>query len=182
MSKQNRISNLKGLFIKILIPLLIVIAIATIWTVKNSTDEKTIPQNDDAIQFPLNVTEALNLDELKSYGLPIMINFGSEFCPNCQKMAPDLEELNKEQQGKAIVLFVDVFKDQALVEGFPIRTIPTQVLITSDGKPYVPSDSFSTGIQMYSLQETDEHVFTTHEGLLDKNAMLTMLKEMGLAE
>lgn len=182
MSNKNMIRNSKGLFIKILIPLLIVIGITVIWIMKTSTDEKTIPQNNDAIQFPLNVTEPLDLDELKSHGLPILINFGVDYCPNCKKMAPDLDELNNELQGKAIILFVDIGKNQSFASGYPIRLIPTQLLITNDGKPYVPSDSLSVGIQMYSSQETDEHVLTTHEGLLDKKTMLTMLKEMGMEE
>ena len=101
---------------------------------------------------------------------------------NCKKMAPDLEELNKELQGKAIILFVDIGKNQSFASGYPIRVIPTQLLITNDGKPYIPSDSLSAGIQMYSSQETDEHVLTTHEGVLDKKTMLTMLKEMGMEE
>lgn len=180
MSNKNIIR--KGLFIKILIPLLIVMFIAVIWVVKNSTDEKTIVQNNDAIQFPLNVTEPFDLDELKSHGLPILINFGSDSCPNCKKMAPDLEELNRELQGKAIILFVDILKNQSFANGYPIRLIPTQLLIANDGKPYIPTDSLSVGIQMYSLQETNEHVLTTHEGLLDKKTMLTILKEMGLEE
>lgn len=182
MSNENMIRNSKGLFIKILIPLLIVITITVIWIVKNSTEKKIISQNNDTIQFSLNVTESLDLDELKAHGLPILINFGVDYCPNCKKMAPDLEELNKELQGKAIILFVDIGKNQSLASGYPIRVIPTQLLITNDGKPYIPSGSLNAGIQMYSSQETDEHVLTTHEGVVDKKTMLTMLKEMGMEE
>ncbi|HCA28317.1 MAG TPA: thioredoxin [Ruminococcaceae bacterium] len=182
MSDENTIKVSKGIFIKILIPLLIVAAISVIWIVKNSTAEKLIPQNNDTLQFALNVTEPIDLEELKSHGLPILIDFGADSCIPCKEMAPVLKELNQELQGKAIILFVDIWKNRSLADGYPISLIPTQVLITNDGKPYIPSDSLSEGIKMYTSRDTNEHVFTTHEGGLDKKTMLAMLKEMGMDE
>ncbi len=52
--------------------------------------------------------EAIDLDALKTYGLPIIIDFGSDSCIPCQQMAPVLKTMNAAMRGKAIVKFVDV--------------------------------------------------------------------------
>jgi thioredoxin 1 len=49
--------------------------------------------------------------EIKSYGVPFVIDFGSDSCIPCKEMAPVLETLHEEFQGKAIVHFVDVWKN-----------------------------------------------------------------------
>ena len=182
MKTTNTGENKKGLVAKILIPVLIIAVIAGIWIVRNNTRETTKDEVTGDIQFALNVTETIDLEELKSYGLPILIDFGADSCIPCKEMAPVLKELNEELQGKAIILFVDVWKNQSLADGYPISLIPTQVLITSDGLPYTPSETLSSGIQMYSSKDTNEHVFTTHEGGLDKETMLAILREMGMEE
>lgn len=182
MKIDNTGENKKRLIVKILIPVLIIVVIAGIWVVRNNTRENIEDAGNVDIQFALNVAEPIDLEELKSYGLPILIDFGADSCIPCKEMAPVLKELNEELQGKAIILFVDVWKNQSLADGYPISLIPTQVLITSDGLPYTPSDALSSGIQMYSSRDTEEHVFTTHEGGLDKETMLAILKEMGMKE
>jgi thioredoxin 1 len=127
------------------------------------------------------------LDDLKSHELPILIDFGSDSCVPCKKMAPIIKELNHDLQNKAIILFVDVGKHPALAEGFPISIIPTQLLINSDGTPYIPSENlfpsvnYFRGIKKHN-SETGEHVFTTHEGGLEKETILAMLKEMGMKD
>ena len=95
-------------------------------------------------------------------------------------MAPVLIELNKELQGKAIILFVDVWKNQALAEGYPVSLIPTQIFIDAKGKPYNPKNPEAVGMKLYSLKATGEHVFTAHEGGMTKGQLLDVLKEMGL--
>jgi thioredoxin 1 len=174
--------NRKGLIIKILIPVLIVAAVAAIWVVKNNTNESPSAEMGGDVQFALDVTDTIDLYELKSHGLPILIDFGADECIPCKQMAPVLKELNQELQGKAIILFVDVWKYPSLADGYPISLIPTQILITSDGKPYTPSDALSAGFQMYSSKDNNEHIFTTHEGGLDKETMLAILKGMGMNE
>ncbi len=91
-----------------------------------------------------------------------------------------LRQLNEELRGEAIVKFVDVWKYPSLVEGYPVSVIPTQVFIDSNGKPYMPKDPDSLGLKMYSTKDTNEHVFTTHEGGLTRDQLLWVLEEMGL--
>lgn len=56
-------------------------------------------------------------------------------------MAPVLQKLNKEMQGKAIVKFVDVWKNENAAADFPVDLIPTQFYFDKDGNPFVPRDA-----------------------------------------
>ncbi|BAE85931.1 hypothetical protein DSY4142 [Desulfitobacterium hafniense Y51] len=131
--------------------------------------------------FALHVTQELDLEKLKSYGVPIIIDFGADSCIPCKEMAPVLKELNEELQGRAIVKFVDVWKYKKLAKGYPVNLIPTQIFIDAEGKPYQPQAPEAIQMNLYTLRETEEHVFTTHEGSLSKEQLLNILEEMGLA-
>jgi len=179
----------KSLWVKILVPIIITVVIVGIWQVKNQTTESQLDntqanQSAGAVNvnpdFSLHVVEEINLERLKSYGLPIIIDFGADSCIPCKEMAPVLKELNEELQGKAIVRFVDVWKNPNLAQGYPLSVIPTQILIDAGGKPYTPKSPEALPLRMYSLQSTNEHVFTTHEGGITKDQLLAVLKEMGM--
>ena len=175
----------KRKLIRIIVPLFIVIVIAGIWFFKNSnlgSADSVTPNNSE--DFVLEI-EDIDLDALAAYGLPIIIDFGSDSCIPCKEMAPVLETMNAETQGKAIIKFVDVWKHAEAADGFPIQVIPTQVLINADGTPYAPSEVMGdSGIEfsMYSYKETREHAFTVHQGGLTEDQMRAILTDMGVTE
>lgn len=179
MDSDNNVTSKRNKLIKIIVPVLLLCAVAGIWAVKNS-QSSTAALDGGNPDFALQVTEKIDLEKLKSYRLPIIIDFGADSCIPCKEMAPVLKELNAELQGKAIVRFVDVWKYQDLAEGYPISVIPTQIFIDAEGKPYKPKDTEATSMRLYSLRDTGEHVFTAHEGGMTKEQIMTVLKEMGL--
>lgn len=179
MSNENTTEPKKSVVIKIFIPVLLLCIIAGIWAVKNHKKDTTAVSVDNS-DFELNITEKIDLEKLKSYGLPIIIDFGADSCIPCKEMTPVLKELNTELQGKAIVRFVDVWKYKELAQGYPISVIPTQILIDAKGKPYNPKDPEAMQMKLYSSKNTGEHVFTAHEGGITKEQLLSILKEMGL--
>jgi thioredoxin 1 len=67
-------------------------------------------------------------------GKPTVIDLGARSCIPCKKMAPILEGLSKEYQGKANVLFIDVREDGAAGDRFKVRMIPTQIFFDDKGK------------------------------------------------
>ena len=177
---------------RIIIPVCIVLVIAGIWLVKNfvnGSDGNIIPNEGKSgagLVSPKNnsdfvlETDSVDLDVLKAYGLPLIIDFGSDSCIPCKEMAPVLQTMNAEMQGKAIIKFVDVWKYADAAEGFPIQVIPTQVFINADGTPYVPGDEINIGFTMYNLKSTGEHAFTVHQGGLTEDQMRLILTDMGV--
>jgi thioredoxin 1 len=132
------------------------------------------------VSHPLHVTSPLDLAALRSSGLPVIIDYGADSCIPCKEMAPVLEELNRDLAGKAIILFVDVWKYRNLAAGVPIQVIPTQVFFDAQGKPFTPPEDLAIQFNSYSMRDTNEHVFTTHEGGLDKSQLLAILTAMGM--
>lgn len=175
--KENQKYN--RIILKILMPLLLLCIIVGIWFMKNSNTGLASEGNVHT-DFELHVTQALDLEKLKSYGVPIIIDFGADSCIPCKEMAPVLKELNEELQGRAIIKFVDVWKYKELAKGYPVNLIPTQIFIDAEGKPYQPQAPEAMQMNLYTLQDTEEHVFTTHEGSLSKEQLLDILEEMGL--
>lgn len=169
----------KKKLVKIIVPVCIVLIIAGIWIFKNTnSDAPPITDNKD---FTLEATN-IDLEVLTSYELPIIIDFGADSCIPCKEMAPVLKTLNVEMQGAAIIKFVDVWKNEDVANDFPIQVIPTQIFINADGTPYVPSDDIKIEFTMYSTKDTNEHVFTIHQGGLTEDQMRRILTDMGVGK
>ena len=143
---------------------------------ETATDETEEKVNTD---FVLAASE-INLNKLKLYKLPIIIDFGADECIPCKEMAPVLKKLNKEWQGKVIVKFVDVWKYPNAVADFPVQMIPTQFFFDAQGNPYVPSDPEAMQMQMYVMKETGEHVYTAHVGGITEAQLKVVFEEMGI--
>ena len=73
----------------------------------------------------IELTDA-NFDELviKS-DKPVLVDFWAEWCGPCRMVAPLVEELSKDYDGKAVVGKVDVDSNPGISARFGIRNIPT---------------------------------------------------------
>jgi len=179
----------KKQIVKLVLPICVALIVLGIWFVKNP-DSFTKSQLADAenngefagVEDFLLEASSVDLEKLKSYNLPIILDFGADSCEPCKKMAPVLVKLNSEMKGKAIIKFIDVWKNSNSANNFPVQVIPTQIFINSDGTPYVPSADLQIKFEMYSYQDTGEHAFTTHQGGLTEAQMRTILADMGVPE
>lgn len=90
-------------------------------------------------------------------GKPMILDLGARTCIPCKQMAPILESMSKEYQGKASVLFIDVREDQAAAKKFKVQMIPTQIFFNAQGK------------------EVKRHI-----GFMDKPDILKELKAAGM--
>ena len=206
VDEQNRKKG-NTTWIKILLLVLIIAMIAGIYLYKksNENNQNTVEtqdseeiQNERETQDSEEITQeasentdedslaleisAVDLDEIKSNGLPFVIDFGSDSCIPCKQMAPVLETLHEEFQGKAIVHFVDVWKNEDAAYDFPVSVIPTQIFYNADGTPFVPSEELAQEIEftMYSSEDTNEHLFTVHQGGITEEQMRKIFAEMGV--
>lgn len=167
---------------KLIIVSIVIVAIFAIYVykqqnIKSINDDVAAVNSDFALK-----TETLDMEKLKSYGLPILIDFGADSCVPCKKMAPVLEKLNKKYQGKVIVKFVDVWKNPKLAEKFPVQLIPTQFFFNSDGSPLAQEANPPFDVIGYINQETQEQAFTVHQGGLTEEQLEAAFKEMGLKQ
>ena len=72
----------------------------------------------------MKVTEQ-NFNEMMASGLPVMIDFGATWCGPCKALAPRVEEIATEYEGKALVGTADVDECPDLAAQFRIRNVPT---------------------------------------------------------
>ena len=72
-------------------------------------------------------------DEVLNADLPALVDFWSTWCGPCRMIAPIVEELSSEYEGKAKVCKLDVDTAQKTAAEFGIRSIPT-LLIFKEGK------------------------------------------------
>jgi thioredoxin 1 len=166
----------------IIIIIVVAFLILCVWLIKNFQKEKEenvaeIQQEEVNEDFTLKVTKKIDWEKLKSYNLPIIIDFGADYCMPCRQMAPALKAVNNEMQGKAIVRYVDTVRYAEIAEDYKIELIPTQILVNSDGTPYMPENAEEKGLQFIKNDE-GEVIYTIHIGMLSKSQILSIIEEM----
>lgn len=67
--------------------------------------------------------------------LPAIIDFYADWCGPCKMVAPILEELSNEYEGKINIYKVDTEVEQELSQVFGIRSIPSILFIPKDRQP-----------------------------------------------
>jgi thioredoxin len=82
---------------------------------------------------------------------PAIIDFYADWCGPCKMVAPVLEELQTEYDGKLDVFKIDTEKEQELAAMFGIQSIPSLLFIPVEGQPQMamgalPKDSFKKAI------------------------------------
>lgn len=95
--------------------------------------------------------KVFNFEENKDWkfegSLPCMIDFYADWCGPCRTIAPVLEELAKEFDGKLNIYKVDTEKERELAALFRVQSIPSLLFIPVEGQPQMamgalPKDTF----------------------------------------
>lgn len=63
--------------------------------------------------------------EVTSNDTPVLVDFGAEWCGPCRALAPIVEDLAKEYEGRLKVGTVDIDKAQGVARKFGIMSVPT---------------------------------------------------------
>ncbi len=80
----------------------------------------------------LEITDS-NFNDIVSKNKTVLIDFWAEWCGPCRMIAPMIEELAGEYEGKAIIGKLDVDSNQESSVKFGVRSIPT-LLVFKDGE------------------------------------------------
>ncbi|WP_300673383.1 thioredoxin family protein [Desulfoluna sp.] len=97
------------------------------------------------------------LPEVPTKNMVTMLDLGAHTCIPCKMMAPIITDLQKEYQGKASILFIDIKENRSQAQKYGIRAIPTQIFYDKTGK------------------EVKRHV-----GFIDKKGIVAILKDLGV--
>jgi thioredoxin 1 len=83
---------------------------------------------------PVNVTDGTFEDEVIGSDVPVLVDFWADWCAPCKIIAPIVEELAGEYDGKVKFAKLDVDTNPRVATQYGIRSIPT-LLIFSGGSP-----------------------------------------------
>jgi thioredoxin len=80
------------------------------------------------------VTEQTFEREVMLSELPVLVEFGAEWCGPCKVVAPELAALSRELEGKAKIVTVDIDKSPVLARELGVQSVPTFVVF-HQGRP-----------------------------------------------
>ena len=81
---------------------------------------------------PVEINDS-NFNEVINSDKPVLVDFWAEWCGPCKMIAPVVDELANDYDGKAVVGKVDVDSNPEVAGKFGIRSIPT-LLVFKNGE------------------------------------------------
>jgi len=100
---------------------------------RNVGTAKVTTRNKKMTSEPIHITDEAFEKVVMQSPLPVIVDFWAPWCGPCKMIAPTLEKLAKEQEGKLIVAKINTDEHSEWMQKFGIQGIPT-LLFVSGGK------------------------------------------------
>jgi thioredoxin 1 len=92
-------------------------------------------------------------DVLKS-SVPVLVDYWAEWCGPCKMIAPILDEIAGDYQGKLKIAKVNVDENQQVTQKYGIRSIPT-LMMFKDGNVHAQKVGAMSKSQLAAFIETN---------------------------
>ena len=79
-----------------------------------------------------NVVEINDIDfdkEVIESEVPVLVDFWAPWCGPCKALAPTLDEISKDNEGKIKIVKINVDANKEIAVKFGIQSIPTMLII-----------------------------------------------------
>lgn len=119
------------------------------------------------------VTEQNFEAEVLRSELPVLIEFGAEWCGPCKTVAPELQALAHELSGKLKVFTVDIDRSPMLARQFGVQSVPAFVVMDG-GRPVAGKVG---AMRKKELREMVEPVLPRAAGALKPEELAPLLKQ-----
>jgi thioredoxin 1 len=114
--------------------------------VLNIYQEAAMPENLTTATFKEKVFDYDKSEEWKYAGtLPCIIDFYADWCGPCKMVAPVLEQVSKDYQGKLLVYKVNTDEQQELAGAFGVQSIPSLLFVPMEGRPQMAVGALPRG-------------------------------------
>lgn len=85
--------------------------------------------------------------------LPAIVDFYADWCGPCKAIAPVLEELSTQYEGKLLIYKIDTEKEEELSSLFGIQSIPTLLFIPTEGHPMMQKGALPKNVLEQVIEE-----------------------------
>jgi thioredoxin len=108
--------------------------------------------------------------------LPVLVDFMAEWCQPCKVVAPEVEALSHELEGKAKCVRVDVDRSPRLAAMLRVKSVPT-LMVFAQGRPVAAEQG---AVRRARLRELLEPFLPRSQGAVRPEELTQLLQQPGV--